>query len=95
MRLQSSLGTGGRRCPVGTRFIASKECIAHSNYKDIIVQAAESGRGLVDMGRFRIRALLTPLVEKLTLAGILPAGRISRLVREVLTVKEIIEGMVN
>lgn len=116
---KAALALGAEGVQVGTRFIASKECIAHINYKDKIVQAAESGTGLVDMGRFRIRALLTPLVEKLiraelvekdifggkamedswlkgnTTAGILPAGQISGLVREVLTVKEIIEKMVN
>ena len=62
---KAALALGAEGVQVGTRFIASKECIAHSNYKDIIVQAPESGTGLVDLGRFRIRALLTPLVEKL------------------------------
>ena len=116
---KAAFALGAEGVQVGTRFIASKECIAHINYKDIIVQAPESGTGLVDLGRFRIRALLTPLVEKLinaeqvendvfggkamedswlkgdTAAGILPAGQISGLVHKVLTVKEIIEEMVN
>jgi enoyl-[acyl-carrier protein] reductase II len=62
---KAALALGAEGVQVGTRFIASKECIAHINYKDIIVQAPESGTGLVDLGRFRIRALLTPLVEEL------------------------------
>jgi len=62
---KAAMALGAEGVQVGTRFIASKECIAHTNYKDIIVQAPESGTGLVDLSRFRIRALLTPLVEKL------------------------------
>jgi enoyl-[acyl-carrier protein] reductase II len=62
---KAALALGAEGVQVGTRFIASKECIAHNAYKEIILQAAESGTGLVDLGRFRIRALLTPLVEKL------------------------------
>ena len=34
-------------------------------YKDTIVEAQETGTGLVDLGRFRIRALQTKLVEGL------------------------------
>jgi NAD(P)H-dependent flavin oxidoreductase YrpB (nitropropane dioxygenase family) len=49
---------------VGTRFIATRECITRTNYKDIIVHTEETGTGLVDIDRFRIRALHTPLVEK-------------------------------
>jgi enoyl-[acyl-carrier protein] reductase II len=65
---KAALALGAEGVQVGTRFIASKECIAHNNYKEIIIQASESGTGLVDLGRFRIRALLTPLVEKLITA---------------------------
>jgi enoyl-[acyl-carrier protein] reductase II len=50
---------------VGTRFIATKECIAHDNYKATIMETKETGTGLVDLGRFRIRALATPLVKKM------------------------------
>jgi enoyl-[acyl-carrier protein] reductase II len=62
---KAALALGAEGVQVGTRFIASKECIAHINYKNIIVRASESATELVDLGRFRIRALLTPLVEKL------------------------------
>jgi len=62
---KAALSLGAEGVQVGTRFIASKECIAHINYKDIVVQAPETGTGLLDLGRFRVRALLTPLVEKL------------------------------
>lgn len=62
---KAALSLGAEGVQVGTRFIASKECIAHINYKDIVVQTPETGTGLLDLGRFRVRALLTPLVEKL------------------------------
>ena len=50
---------------MGTRFIATKECIAHSIYKTTILDSDETGTGLVNMGRFQIRALRTSLVERL------------------------------
>ena len=41
------------------------ECIAHENYKNTIVNARETGTGLVELGRIRVRALQTELVEGL------------------------------
>ena len=60
---RAALALGAQGVQVGTRFITTRECIAHNNYKNTIVQIEETGTGLVDMGRFRIRALRTPLVE--------------------------------
>jgi enoyl-[acyl-carrier protein] reductase II len=62
-RAAFALGADGVQ--VGTRFIATRECIAHDNYKATIMETKETGTGLVDMGRFRIRALRTALVEKM------------------------------
>ncbi len=62
---KAAFALGAQGVQVGTRFIATKECIAHTNYKDIIVESQETGTGLVDLGRFRIRALQTKLVEGL------------------------------
>jgi enoyl-[acyl-carrier protein] reductase II len=62
---KAALALGAQGVQVGTRFIASSECIAHATYKDIIVQSPETGTELLDRGRLRIRALHTPLVEKL------------------------------
>jgi len=116
---KAALALGAEGVQVGTRFIASTECIAHATYKDIIVQSPETGTELLDRGRLRIRALHTPLVEKLIQseqmedyvfggkameaswlkgdadAGVLPAGQISGLIHNVLSVKEIIEEMVS
>lgn len=62
---QAALALGAEGVQVGTRFIATKECIAHPNFKNTIVGTAETGTELVNMGRARIRALHTPLVEKI------------------------------
>lgn len=62
---RAALALGAHGVQLGTRFIATKECIAHANYKNTILDCLETCTGLVDMGRFRIRALRTPLVEKM------------------------------
>lgn len=62
---RAAFALGAEGVQVGTRFIASKECIAHGNYKSFILGTKETDTGLVDMGRFRIRALRTPLVERI------------------------------
>ena len=63
---RAALALGAEGVQVGTRFIATRECIAHTVYKDIIVQSAETGTELLDVGRMRVRALNTPLVQKIT-----------------------------
>ena len=62
---RAAFALGAEGVQVGTLFIATKECIAHDNYKALIAESKETGTGLVDMGRFRIRALRTPLVERM------------------------------
>jgi NAD(P)H-dependent flavin oxidoreductase YrpB (nitropropane dioxygenase family) len=53
--------------------IATRECVAHDAYKQAILVAGEQGTGLVDLGRFQLRCLRTPLVERL-LRDTTPAG---------------------
>lgn len=62
---KAAFALGAEGVQIGTRFIATRECIAHDRYKSTIVGTKETGTGLVDMGRFRIRALRTPLVEQI------------------------------
>ncbi len=62
---RAAFALGAEGVQAGTRFIATKECVAHANYKATIMESKETGTGLVDMGRFRIRALRTPLVERM------------------------------
>lgn len=72
---RAALALGAEGVQVGTRFIASTECIAHENYKNLIISSSETGTGLINMGRIQVRALITPLVERI-LAGepVDPAG---------------------
>jgi enoyl-[acyl-carrier protein] reductase II len=62
---KAAMALGAEGVQVGTRFIATKECIANAIYKKRIVESEETGTDLVDMGRFRIRALRTQLVEEI------------------------------
>ncbi len=61
---RAALSLGAEGVQVGTRFVATRECIAHPGYKRAIVAAGETGTGLVDLGRFRVRVLRTPFVER-------------------------------
>ncbi len=62
---QAALALGAQGVQIGTRFITATECSAHINYKKTITKLHDTGTRLVDAGRFRIRALHTPLVEKI------------------------------
>ena len=63
---RAALALGADGVQVGTRFIATKECIAHANYKKLILDAGANSTRLVDLGRFQVRALPTALLEKMT-----------------------------
>lgn len=115
---RAAMTLGAQGVQVGTRFIATNECIASDIYKKIIVESEEIGTELVNLSRFQMRALRTPLAERMIKgergpdnifapsaineswirgnleAGILPAGQISGIVHEILSVREIIEEMV-
>lgn len=62
---KAAFALGAQGVQIGTRFIATKECIAHNTFKNTIVESRETGTSLVNLGRFRIRALQTKLVEGL------------------------------
>jgi NAD(P)H-dependent flavin oxidoreductase YrpB (nitropropane dioxygenase family) len=70
---RAALALGAEGVQVGTRFIATQECVAHDNYKNAIIASSEVGTGLLNRGRFQVRALRTPLVEKI-LAGEIDGG---------------------
>ena len=63
---KAAFALGALGVQVGTRFIATQECVAHAYYKNFIVDSPENSTRLVNMGRFQIRALNTPLVEKMS-----------------------------
>lgn len=62
---RAALALGAEGVQVGTRFIATKECVAHLNYKNLLVEAPETGTALLNRGRFQVRAIKTPLLYKL------------------------------
>lgn len=116
---RAAMALGAKGVQVGTRFIASHECIAHQNYKDEVCKARETDTVLIPRGRVRVRVLRTPLAERLMGkppeiasaphpdaleeayirgnldANPLAAGEIAGMVREVKSVREIIEEMVS
>lgn len=62
---KASFALGAQGVQIGTAFITTQECIAHNNFKNTIIESSETGTGLVDFGRIRVRALRTSLVEDL------------------------------
>ncbi len=115
---KAAMALGAEGVQVGTRFIATRECIAHDNYKRIVVDASDLGTMLINLGRFQVRALRTALTKRIeggetdalkffggpsmedswikgnVDVGILPAGQISGLVKDILSVKDVILEMV-
>ena len=115
---RAALALGAKGVQVGTRFIASQECIAHTNYKKALCDARETDTVLISRGRVRVRVIRTPLAEELIerpsdqasgcLSGsreeawikgnlkayALPSGQITGMIKEVRSVREIIEEMV-
>lgn len=61
----AALALGAEGVQVGTRFIATKECIAHDNYKNLVVEASDQGTVLINLGRFQVRALKTALTKRI------------------------------
>jgi enoyl-[acyl-carrier protein] reductase II len=72
---RAALALGAEGVQVGTRFIATRECIAHDNYKNLIVNSSDTGTGLINMGRIQVRALLTPLVERVIAGELVDPGK--------------------
>jgi len=114
---RAALALGASGVQVGTRFIATKECIAHQNYKNAVVDLNESSTQLINLGAFQVRALSTPLAEKILSdpsqagggfgqgieeswlkgdmdAGVLPAGEVTGLIKDIPSVKDIIDEMI-
>lgn len=63
---RAALALGALGVQVGTRFIASAECIAHASYKEMICRAAETGTFLIERSeRILVRVLPTDLARRL------------------------------
>jgi enoyl-[acyl-carrier protein] reductase II len=63
--VRAALALGADGVQVGTRFIATQECVAHADYKERIVGSSEAGTVLVTLGRVRVRALRTGLAQEI------------------------------
>lgn len=62
---RAALALGAQGVQVGTRFIASSECIAHESYKTMICRAAETDTFLIDRtDRILVRVLPTALARR-------------------------------
>jgi len=62
---RAAFALGAKGVQVGTRFIASKECIAHQNYKSALCEGRETDTLLIERGKVRVRVIRTPLAEEL------------------------------
>lgn len=62
---RAALALGAQGVQVGTRFIASIECIAHLNYKNALIEHEDTGTCLINVGPFQVRAIRTPVAEKI------------------------------
>ncbi|BEQ14768.1 2-nitropropane dioxygenase [Desulfoferula mesophila] len=63
---RAALALGASGVQVGTRFIASVECVAHPTYKEMICQASDTSTFLIKRGgRIRVRVLPTNLAKSL------------------------------
>ena len=117
--IRAAFALGAKGVQIGTRFIASRECVAHKNYKEKVCGSKETETILIDRGKIRVRVLRTPLaqalhnepenhgfdpsqagnLEKAWIDGnldayTLPAGQIAGMIREIKSVREIIQEMV-
>jgi len=62
---RAAFALGAKGVQIGTRFIASKECIAHDQAKRALCQARETDTVLLGTDKFRVRVIRTPVVENL------------------------------
>jgi len=61
------LGAAGVQ--VGTAFIASRECIAHANYKNALISAGEADTRLINAQWAQFRVVATPFADKMLEKG--------------------------
>ncbi|PLX42964.1 MAG: nitronate monooxygenase [Deltaproteobacteria bacterium] len=71
---RAALALGASGVQVGTRFIATKECIAHPTFKEAIVKADDTSTEVVDLGSFCLRALVTKTVELISKSELDPSA---------------------
>lgn len=61
----AALALGAEGVQLGTRFVATRECIAHPRFKEAILQATDTGTVVMGRKMGPIRILKGPLADKL------------------------------
>ena len=54
---KAAFALGAKGVQVGTRFIATRECIANERWKSLILETNETGTAVMNMGRYRSRII--------------------------------------
>ncbi|WP_096199055.1 NAD(P)H-dependent flavin oxidoreductase [Bacillus sp. FJAT-45350] len=64
--MAAAMALGAEGVQLGTRFVATKECEAHDNYKNLLTEANEDSTVVIErsIGR-RLRVLKSPFVDKI------------------------------
>ena len=98
---KASFALGAQGVQIGTAFMVSKECVVTDDIKNLMLEAAETDTMLKGGGRAFSRRLVTPEMRKAMEDGSggegggTSTGQCVGLLREVRTVREIIEEMVS
>lgn len=70
----AALALGAQGVQMGSRFVATTECISHQNYKEAIVAAIDSGTVIVGGDRWPTRVLRNGMALKLKESGLMGSG---------------------
>lgn len=70
----AALALGAQGIQMGSRFVATVECISHQNYKDAIVAAIDSGTVIVGGDRWPTRVLRNGMALRLKESGLIGPG---------------------
>ena len=63
--LAASIGLGASAAYIGTRFVATHECVAHPNFKDAIINAVDTSTAIADVNSCPTRLLRNRAFEHL------------------------------
>lgn len=70
----SALALGAQGVQMGSRFVATTECISHQNFKEAIVAAIDSGTTIVGGDRWPTRVLRNGMALKMKESGLMGEG---------------------
>ena len=70
----AALALGAQGVQMGSRFVATTECISHQNYKEAIIAAIDSGTVIVGGDRWPTRVLRNGMALKIMESGLVGSG---------------------